>query len=111
MSGFSTTILRPYQLMCAICSIGDDESRAKDEISESILALVRKEPDMPISLQCNAGDVFEYQDIGTEHDTKESMEFNVARDLEILYRINLFPGAVQPARIIFSRILEKIETV
>jgi len=99
--------LRPYRLLCAVCSLGDGEST--DEKSAEILQAVRENPDLPITLACNAGDVFVYQDSGTTDDTPEGAEFNVKRDLEILHKLNLFPGATLPARIIFDRLLEMIE--
>jgi hypothetical protein len=100
--------LRPYQILCAVCSLGGDGS-ATDERSAEILEAVRKSPDMPITLACNVGEVFAYQDPGTADDTPEGPEFNLKRDLEILYRLNLPPGSTLPARIIFNRLLETIE--
>jgi hypothetical protein len=66
---------------------------------------------MPITLRCNVGDVFAYQDTGTADDTPEGAEFNEKRDLEILYKLNLIPGCTLPARIIFNRVLDTIEEV
>lgn len=103
--------LRPYQLLCAVCSLGEEAPRTTDERTEDILACVRRAPDAPITLRCNAGDVFAYQDPGTADDTPEGAEFNVKRDLAILYKLNLFPGSTLPARIIFNRLLETIEEV
>jgi len=103
--------LRPYQLLCAVCSLGGEHDGIADRRSEEILAAVRNSPDMPITLRCNAGDVFVYQDSGTADDTPEGAEFNVRRDLEILHKLNLFPGCTLPARILFNRLLAQIEEV
>ena len=103
--------LRPYQLLCAVCSLGEDDSGVSDEKIRMILEAVRKNPDMPVTLRCNAGEVFGYQDPGIAEDTPEGSEFNVKRDLEILYRLDLFPGATLPARIIFGSLLENVEEV
>ena len=111
MAGFSGMTLRPYQLLCAVCSLGEGEPGTTDERIGEILETARKNPDTPITVRCNAGDVFVYQDTGTADDTPEGGEFNVKRDLEILYKLNFFPGATLPARIIFNRLLETIETV
>ena len=111
MPGPSEMMLRPYQLLCAICSLGEGESGGTDERSGVILEAVRENPDMPIALRCNAGDVFAYQDPGTADDTPQGSEFNVRRDLEILYKLNLYPGSTLPARIILNRVLETIEEV
>ena len=66
---------------------------------------------MPITLRCNAGEVFGYQAPGTADDTPDGAEYNVRRDLEILYKLNLSPGCTLPARIVFNRLLETIEEV
>ena len=101
--------LRPYQLLCVVCSLGEDEAGGIPERARQILEAVRKNPDLPITLRCNTGDVFVYQDPGPADDTPEGAEFNVKRDLEILYQLNLFPGSTLPARILFNRLLETIE--
>ncbi len=101
--------LRPYQVMCAICSLGEATSGRTDPASAKILDAIRQSPDRPLTLTCNAGDVFAYQDPGTKDDTPEGLEFNRRRDLEILYKLNLFPGCTLPARIVFNRLLERIE--
>lgn len=111
MPDYAVMTLRPYQLLCAVCSLGDDKPGTADEKIQHILASVRKTPDMPIALRCNAGDVLVYQDCGTADDTPEGAEYNVKRDLDILHKLNLVPGCVLPARIIFNRVLERIETV
>jgi len=111
MSGSSGMTLRPYQLLCAVCSLGENGSGSTDERTGTFLEAVRENPDVPITLRCNAGDVFVYQDIGTAEDTPEGAEFNVKRDLEILYKLNLFPGSTLPARIILNRLLETIQNV
>jgi len=111
MPGYATMPLRPYQLLCAVCSLGCGDSEAADEKTRKILEAVRTTPDMPITLRCNVGDVFAYQDTGTADDTPEGAEFNARRDLEILHKLNLTPGCTLPARIIFNRVLDTIEDV
>ena len=103
--------LRPYQFLCAICSLDDGGQGANDVKSREILEAVRKNPDMPIVLRCNVGGVFAYQDTGTSDDTPEGAEFNVRRDLEILYKANLIPGCALPARVILNRLLDTISKV
>ena len=66
---------------------------------------------MPVTLRCNVGDVFLFQDPGTRDDTPEGAEFNRRRDLDILLRSNLVPGVAVTARILFNRLLDRIETV
>ena len=103
--------VRPYEVLCAICSLGGDDPEAVSPRIGKLLECVRKTPNMPLTLRCNVGGVFAYQAAGIADDTPEGAEYNVKRDLEILHKLNLIPGCVLPARVIFNRVLERIETV
>ena len=103
--------IRPYQLLCMICSFGERDFMTADEGLREILGNIREFPSRPIMLNCNAGDVFVYQDPGIKDDTIEGSEFNRRRDLEILHKLDLMPGTILPARIILFRIFDKIKTV
>ena len=100
-------VLRPYQLLCAICSIGE----ANMEDKNSKINSIRKNPDIPVTLHCNAGDTFAYQDPGPADDAHGNAVFNRKRDLEILQRVDLPPGVTLPARIILHRIWDRIGSV
>ena len=103
--------LRPYQLLCAICALGREEPGPGEETIVGVLAAVRADPDAPIALCCNAGDVYAYQDPGTADDTPEGADFNRKRDLDILQRLDAPPGATHPARIWLAMLLKRIPTV
>ncbi|NQU10313.1 hypothetical protein HQ590_05960 [bacterium] len=111
MSASPPITLRPYQLLCTVCSLGKAELETIDEKTQEILNAVRRDPDTPVTLLCNAGEMFGYQDPGIADDTPAGAEFNRKRDLEILYQLNLFPGCTLPARILFHRLLDTIEDV
>lgn len=111
MSEHPGMTLRPYQVVCAVCSLGEDGSGTTDERTGKILESVRTTPDRPVSLRCNVGEAFGYQDPGPADDTPEGAEYNISRDLEILHKLNLAPGCVLPARVIFNRVLDTIEEV
>jgi hypothetical protein len=104
-------VLRPYHLLCLICSVGEGDGAATNERLRAIAAAVRDEPDTPVTLRCNAGDVYVYQDPGTDDDTPEGAEFNRKRDLDILQRLDLPPGSTVPARTLLSAVLKTITTV
>lgn len=99
--------IRPYLLLCAVCRIGEGSIDKDDERIKAI----RNNPDIPVTLVCNAGEVFSYQDPGVADDDHGSFEFNRKRDLEILQKIDLHPGVTLPARILYHRIWDKIENV
>ena len=77
-------MVRPYRLLCIVCSLGDDESVPKEARFRELHERIRNIPDMPVALRCNAGDEFSYQDPGLEDDTPEGPEFNRKRDMDIL---------------------------
>jgi hypothetical protein len=102
--------IRPYQLLCLICSFGENSCGPQDEKLKQILEKIREFPSRPLMLHCNAGDMFSYQDPGAEDDTIKGSDFDRLRDLEILHKLDLMPGAILPARLLLFRIFEKIRT-
>ena len=106
-------ILRPYQLLCTICSLGEEGkgSLKKYEKYKKIQDAVRKNPDIPITLVCNAGPLYTYQDSGTKEDTPEGEEFNRKRDLDVLQILDLALGCTLPARALFTTLLKGVSTV
>jgi len=107
--GFPTLPLRPYQLMCIVCRIGGGCS---DDLGDprltAILAAVRQDPKLPLTLRCNVDTVYRYQNPGHAEDTAEGELFNAKRDLDILQKLGLVPGDTRPAVDMFARLLEKV---
>jgi len=103
--------VRPYELLCVVCSIGEEGSARPDGPVNRIRQAVREHPDMPITIVCNAGDVYLYQDPGTEDDTPEGADFNRKRDLDILQRMNWAPGITLPARMAFGALVKHVPSV
>jgi len=103
--------MRPYRLLCAFCALGADDPASVAPKTAAFLKAVGKRPDMPVTLQCNLGGVFAFQDPGPADDMPGGPEFNLGRDLEILYRLNLSPGVTLPARVLLHRVLDTIEDV
>jgi len=101
--------VRPYQLLCLICSVG--EGGPREGKLKALLEAVRANPDRPITVTCNAGDVYAYQDPGTAEDTPEGSDYNRKRDLDILQRMSWPPGITLPARTAFLCLLQQIPTV
>jgi len=101
-------IIRPYQLMCIVCALGEDELGPQDKRLKEIVEAVRENPDIPLCLCCNSDDQFSYQNPGTQDDTPEGADYNLKRDLDILLRLDLSPGSTLPARILFKRLLKLI---
>ena len=104
-----TLVVRPYQLLCVICSVG--EGSPGSERIEEIRSAVMANPDRPLTVVCNAGDVYAYQDPGTGEDTAEGADYCRKRDLDILQRMNWPPGIILPARTAIMSLLKTITTV
>jgi len=103
--------LRPYQIVCLICSLGEGDAGKPDAKLLQLREAIRQEPDRPITLAANAGDVYVYQDPGTGEDTPEGADFNRKRDLDILQILDLEPGATLPARALLLTVLRRISSV
>jgi hypothetical protein len=102
--------LRPYQLLCMVCRVGGYSAHPRADMLDGFLAAVRANPDIPVTLRCNASSVYAYQDPGPEDDTGEGGEYNRKRDLDILQRLDLAPGSTLPARTLLMRLLARFET-
>ena len=120
--------LRPYRLLCLLCLLGEERAAAeregesarppsavprphREDFLRDLLTQLRATPDHPLALVCNAGDVFAYQEPGTEDDSPEGAEYNTKRDLDILRAMDLVPGCVMPARALLHRLQHTITTV
>lgn len=108
---YATLTVRPYQLLCIICSLGGRASAPRDPRLKELLKKIRANPDRPIALRCNTADEFSYQAVGNQDDTSEGPEFNSKRDMDILQRLDLTPGTILPARIVLGRLLQAIPSV
>jgi hypothetical protein len=108
---WSSLAVRPYQLLCLICSIGEESAGKEGDKWKLLRDAIRENPDRPIALVCNAGDVYCYQDPGTADDTPEGRDFNRKRDLDILQILDLEPGCTLPARALLLTLLRRITTV
>lgn len=103
--------VRPYQLMCIVCRIGQGRTADLGSVRLSeILAAVREDPIRPVRLRCHADSVYGYQNPGHEDDTPEGELFNEKRDLDILQKLGLVPGDTRPAVDMFERLLKNIPT-
>jgi hypothetical protein len=110
-TGGAALKLRPYQLLCLVCSAGSEDSLPRDQKLARVREMIRNEPDVPVSLVCNAGDVYCYQDPGTQDDTPEGRDYNRKRDLDVLQILNVEPGCTMPARALLLTLLKRVPTV
>jgi hypothetical protein len=98
-------------VLCAVCSLGEKRSANVRPAIRKILKTIGRNPDQPLTLRCNAGDVYAYQDPGRGDGLPGGAEWNMKRDLDILHKLDLFPGCTLPARIIFNRVFDWIHDI
>lgn len=103
--------VRPYQLLCMVCSLGEEHSSNQDKKLAAIVSGIKANPDLPVTIRCDAGPSFEFQNPGSVHDTAGGAEYNQKRDLDILHKLDLMPGAIVPARILFMRLFDRVRSV
>lgn len=112
MEKFKIQEVRPYQLMCIICSLGGKSCNVPgDPKVGEIWKALRNLPNAPVMLRCNTISVYRYQNPGMEDDTPEGELFNISRDLSILQKLGLTPGSIRPAHELFLQIIENIPSV
>ncbi len=114
MEEFGSIDIRPYQLLCLICRQGQREKTASyyhESRLNDIQTAIRANPIVPLTLRCNCDSVFRYQNPGRRYDTPEGELYNDLRDLTILQRIGMIPGATLPAIDLFASVFENIPTV
>jgi len=101
--------MRPYQLMCIVCRIG---AGRKTDMGQpgltAVLKEMRENPAVPIMLRCNVESGYKYQNPGRGDDTPGGELFNDKRDLDILQKMGLVPGAVRPALDLLECLLEAV---
>lgn len=108
---FGAIDVRPYQLMAIVSKIGQG---CADELGDpgldEILAAVRQNPAVPLTLRCEVTSCYDFQNPVSNEETPEGHLCNVRRDLKILQRLGLTPGATRPALDLFEHLLESIES-
>jgi hypothetical protein len=82
----------------------------KDSKLKELFTRIHGDPDVPLAICCNAGDVYLYQDPGPTADTPEGRDFNRKRDLDILQRMSWPPGIILPARTALMCLMKRITT-
>jgi hypothetical protein len=97
--------VRPYQLMCIICRLGEGgEALAGEPRLAGILRACRQSPARPLTLRCNVSGTYDWQNPGPAEDTPEGGLFNAKRDLDILVRLGMDYGDTLPAREMLRRL-------
>ena len=105
--------IRPYQLLCTVCSLGADDASSSPRYARAmeIREAIRKNPDVPVTLSCQVGAIYSFQDSGASEDTPEGEEYNRKRDFEVLQILGLPPGSTLPARALFELLMKGLPSI
>ena len=104
--------MRPCELAHIVCRLGRGQfsDMGSDRLT-GILKKVRKCPATPICLRANTGALFAFQNPGHDENSSDHSLVNIKRDLDILQRMGLVPGATRPAIDLFRRLLEQVPSL
>ena len=103
--------IRPHHLLCTVCTLGGVKCPLlpKNRI-DYILKQVRYDATLRIKLVSNCDEIVHFREMQTEDyaqiDTQEV--FNRKRDLDVLQKLGLMPGATMKARELFNLLFKRI---
>jgi hypothetical protein len=109
VSEASHLFIRPQHLLCILCTAEKDTSLMEDNLIE-LRKKMELNPDIPVTLSegcCMACDPCNVYRFG-EHICLETHIKNNLRDLIILERLDLAPGATLSAKKLYKRIYDRI---
>lgn len=100
--------IRPYQFMCLICRLGrqGQEPYCFAERLDAVQGRIVADRHCVLRLCCNVESTFRFQNPGEAYDTPEGKSFNLRRDLTILQRLGLLPGAEVPAGDLLRHVIQ-----
>ena len=104
--------IRPQHLLCILCTADKQEPLVEDNLVE-VRRRMEENPDIPVTITegccmvCDCCNVYDPD----EHVCYPVHIKNQLRDLNILEKLDLAPGATLPARELYARVYERIGTL
>lgn len=103
--------VRPHRLLCLFCALEQPEAVPSSETVARLAAAIRCDPGLPLVLRCPSHDSFGYQSPEAETADAARACFMQKQDMEVLFRMDLAPGTVLPARIAVARARKAVTSV
>jgi hypothetical protein len=103
--------VRPHRLLCLYCALEQPAAVPAPEAVARLAETVRRDPGVPLALRCPSHDSFGYQSPEPEPEDAAGACFMQKQDMEILFRMDLAPGTVLPARIAVARARKAVTSV
>ncbi len=109
-SNDTTIEVRPHHLLCLYCALEQPADVPEPEAIARLAQAIRREPGLPLALTCRSDDSFAFQSPPAGGDIPDAC-FRQRRDMEVLFRMDLAPGTVLPARIAVARARKAVTSV
>lgn len=103
--------VRPHQLLCLFCALEQPASVPNAGAMAELVETIRRDPGMPLALCCQSDDSFAFQSPDEAPGDWRHACFMQKQDMEILFRMDLAPGAVLPAQIAIARARKAVTSV
>jgi hypothetical protein len=95
--------VRPHHLLCLFCARERPGDVPDSQAVAALAETVRRDPGLPLVLCCRSDDSFAFQSPPGGGDDPADACFRQKQDMEVLFRMDLSPGAILPARIAVAR--------
>ena len=95
--------VRPHRLLCLFCALEQPAAVPEPEAVAQLAEAVRRDPGIPLALCCRSADSFAFQSPRGEAGSEPDACFRQKQDMEVLFRMDVSPGTVLPARIAVAR--------
>jgi hypothetical protein len=105
--------VRAHHLLGTVCVLGGADCPLLERgRAHEVLDRVKRDPTVTIRLTSNADEAPHYTSLGSEDYARMDPEdvLNRKRDLDVLQRLGLVPGAIRRARYLYELLFEKITT-
>ncbi len=99
----NTIEIRPHHLLCLFCALEQPAAVPAPEAIAQLAEAIRRDPGLPLALTCRSDDSFAFQSPRDSADPAPDAGFRQKQDMEVLFRMDLSPGTVLPARIAVAR--------
>ncbi len=111
IAGPAAVPVRPHRLLCLFCALERPEAVPAPAALAQLAAAIRRDPGLPLALQCPSHDSFAFQSPAPDPAVGPAACFVQRQDFETLFRMDLTPGAVLPARIAVARARKAVTSV
>lgn len=111
--GHAAITLRPPHLLSLVCRLGGaDCPLLENQRAEEILSRLKRDPTVTLRLESDADEIPHYCALTPDDYARlDPLEvFNRKRDLDVLQRLGLVPGAIRRARYLVELLFERIAT-